>query len=657
MRVGLLVMATGSYARFAAPLWDSAWRHFLPQAERKMIVFSDRRCDLPGAEWVRQPHSDWPGPTLRRYHAYLRARRRFASCDYVFCCDADMLFVDRVGEEALGDLVATAHPGFFASARTELPYERRPASRAFVSTEEGGRYFAGAFVGGRRERFVALARAVAAMVDDDEAAGMVAEWHDESYLNRYLASTPPTVVLSPAYCTPQTWSLPFPPRLLALDKVHASERQSIATGDGALPGRRQPRSAGRSGPAPRTSARGTGRSVARPTSRVSIAAVTVTDRPHLLSRVLAALAAQRRRPDAWLVFVHADGEGVDAFFNLEERARTAGIATTFARRRRELSRGCLRNEAMLRAEPFGIAAVVEDGDEYGPDYFALLAESVAAHPEADLFGIREHDVAFGPEIPAADGVLMHDRRRVEGGRVIADDRVTWCCPATLAVRCASWLRLGLRYEDVTGGEEEPLWQAAEAGELVLVRRPTVSFCGLERVRAGGLGGPSTNAGAAALEPRQSGDLQGAALVAAGAASSSGSPGLSIVVRRAGAGATGSTLPGLLVEDPELAPGTIQIRGPGGHVLQVIRLLPEALPCRTAGLEVVPVEGGYVVYDPGRDRVHFLNGTASVVLELCTGDNTLAQIADLLADVYGGALTEDGVRDAVHRLREEGLVEP
>lgn len=646
------MVATGAYRRYAPPLWDSASRHFLPDAERRLIVFSDQRCELPGAEWVRHPHAPWPQPTLHRYQAYLRARRRFADCDHVFCIDADMLFVDRVGEEVLGELVATTHPGFFASTRAELPYERRTESRAFVAPHEGGRYFAGAFVGGRRERFLTLARAVAAMVDADEAAGLVAAWHDESYLNRYLASFPPTLALSPAYCAPQSWSLPFTPRLLALDKDHASERRSIAASDGGPGGGRRAAQPG-APPARRAAARGRAGS----TPPLRIAAVTVTRRPHLLSRVLATLEAQRRRPDAWLVFVHQDGDGVDAFFNLEERAREAGIATTFARRSRDLSRGRVRNEAMLRAEPFGIAAVIEDDDLYGPEYLAVLAQSVSAHAEGDLFGIEEHEVACVRWAPALDGDNLPDRRRADGSRVMHGDRASRCCPATLAVRCRSWLRLGLRYDETTGGEEEPLWRAAEAGELVLVRRPATDFYAVRHLHEETLGGPHAPAGGPVFDSSLGSPAAELRLDVVDPAAAVASGGLSIAVRQVSVGASRGILPSLLVEDATLPPGVLQIRGPGGHVLQVIHLLPDVPPRRRAGLEVVPVDGGFVVYDPSHDRVHFLNGTASLLLELCTGDSTVAQLAELLADAFAAEITAETVREAVRRLAEEGLLEP
>ena len=44
-----------------------------------------------------------------------------------------------------------------------------------------------------------------------------------------------------------------------------------------------------------------------------------------------------------------------------------------------------------------------------------------------------------------------------------------------------------------------------------------------------------------------------------------------------------------------------------------------------GHEFNPVPDGYVIYQSGRDRVHFLNPTAVIVYELCDGRHSVEQI--------------------------------
>lgn len=81
-----------------------------------------------------------------------------------------------------------------------------------------------------------------------------------------------------------------------------------------------------------------------------------------------------------------------------------------------------------------------------------------------------------------------------------------------------------------------------------------------------------------------------------------------------------------------------------------------MPARAQGVDVHQVVDGYVVYDEDRDRVHYLNHTAAVVLELCTGSNTREQIVGLLGRAY--ELPEPPAAEVARclaQLDEEGLI--
>jgi hypothetical protein len=62
-------------------------------------------------------------------------------------------------------------------------------------------------------------------------------------------------------------------------------------------------------------------------------------------------------------------------------------------------------------------------------------------------------------------------------------------------------------------------------------------------------------------------------------------------------------------------------------------LPE-YPARAAGLEVLEVADGLMVYQADPECVHHLNNTASIVFELCDGENTVPEISEQLAAVFG-----------------------
>ena len=85
-------------------------------------------------------------------------------------------------------------------------------------------------------------------------------------------------------------------------------------------------------------------------------------------------------------------------------------------------------------------------------------------------------------------------------------------------------------------------------------------------------------------------------------------------------------------------------------------MSEALPVRVDGLEAHEVEDGLVVYQSSNDRVHYLNATAAVVYELCTGEHSEEEIAALVAQAWN--LPEPPraeVRACLEQLRTEGVV--
>jgi hypothetical protein len=75
-----------------------------------------------------------------------------------------------------------------------------------------------------------MAKELAKDIKVDDERGVMAVWHDESHLNRYLATHPPAKVLGPEYCYPENagdyyknkWSAAgleeVQPKLLALTK-------------------------------------------------------------------------------------------------------------------------------------------------------------------------------------------------------------------------------------------------------------------------------------------------------------------------------------------------------------------------------------------------------------------------------------------------------
>jgi Coenzyme PQQ synthesis protein D (PqqD) len=80
------------------------------------------------------------------------------------------------------------------------------------------------------------------------------------------------------------------------------------------------------------------------------------------------------------------------------------------------------------------------------------------------------------------------------------------------------------------------------------------------------------------------------------------------------------------------------------------------PVMTPGIEINEVADGYIVYVPDQDRVHYLNQTATLVLELCNGRNADSDLPELLRLAWD--LSEppvEEVADCLEVLSKEGLI--
>lgn len=199
MKTALLTVATGTdYHVYAKNLLSSARRFFVPHHS---FVWTDTQEDLGAYKQFQISRRGFPYDSLLRYHMILEQESELQNYDYLFLCDADMLFVSQVSEQDIfaNGITATLHPGFYNRDRKGTP-ELRPESMAYCP--DAHQYFCGGFIGGTTSAFLWLAKNMCQMIDADGVKNLIAVWHDESYLQRILFDFPPAKILSPAYCYP-----------------------------------------------------------------------------------------------------------------------------------------------------------------------------------------------------------------------------------------------------------------------------------------------------------------------------------------------------------------------------------------------------------------------------------------------------------------------
>ena len=84
--------------------------------------------------------------------------------------------------------------------------------------------------------------------------------------------------------------------------------------------------------------------------------------------------------------------------------------------------------------------------------------------------------------------------------------------------------------------------------------------------------------------------------------------------------------------------------------------PNWRPARVSDVEINEVADGYIVYHRAVDKVHYLNHTAAILLELCNGNSSLAELPELLRQAFDlSAPPAAEVRDCLDQLMKEGLI--
>lgn len=85
--------------------------------------------------------------------------------------------------------------------------------------------------------------------------------------------------------------------------------------------------------------------------------------------------------------------------------------------------------------------------------------------------------------------------------------------------------------------------------------------------------------------------------------------------------------------------------------------PESLtPKQIDGLDLTPVDDGFIIYQKEFDRVHYLNHTAALVIMLCDGATSVEEMIGLVQQHFEmDEAPEREVRDILVQFLDEGLV--
>jgi len=124
------------------------------------------------------------------------------SYDYIIGINGNCLVLENIYDDILikNDYLLVKHPGFYNRSRSSFTYENNKKSSAYIRCNEGTYYYFDYLFGGTTSNIIDLSKSVTEYIRKDLYNGCIAEWEDESYLNRYFASYPYNNILDWTYC-------------------------------------------------------------------------------------------------------------------------------------------------------------------------------------------------------------------------------------------------------------------------------------------------------------------------------------------------------------------------------------------------------------------------------------------------------------------------
>lgn len=230
MKVGILYICTGKYSIFWSSFYEACEKWFLPDVEKHYFVWTDDNEIIVNESKYNRTHifyqelEAWPLPTLRRYHYFLSQEDELRKMDYLIYMNSNLIVQKKIKSVDIMPrdeerLFMTISPGPYANAPINFAYDRNPECSAYIPEGEGKYYLAGGFNGGHTEDYLEMARIIDERTENDYKKGVIARWHDESHINRYMIDyVKPYRLVSPAYLYPEGWNQPFECKILILDK-------------------------------------------------------------------------------------------------------------------------------------------------------------------------------------------------------------------------------------------------------------------------------------------------------------------------------------------------------------------------------------------------------------------------------------------------------
>ena len=225
--IAVLSINVGDYSVFWKDFFLSAEENLFPEAQKEYFVFTDKSDTLDfvssnNVKIIEQEDLGWPFNTMKRFEMFNRISDKLEEFDYIFFANANAKFVKKLSIDIINfkkDYIVAEHPGYHFAAKEDKPFERRIESKAFTPYDDGRYYVQGAFYGGKASSFLKMTKELDKLTKIDLNHDIVAVWHDESFLNMFVAKNIEKVqILGWQYLFFEERVFPYKPVILLRDK-------------------------------------------------------------------------------------------------------------------------------------------------------------------------------------------------------------------------------------------------------------------------------------------------------------------------------------------------------------------------------------------------------------------------------------------------------
>jgi GR25 family glycosyltransferase involved in LPS biosynthesis len=196
--IGIYSIFVGDYVYFYENFIKNCEISFLPQYKKNYYIVTDK--DLPvilntNTYFLKVEQIGWPYETLYRYKYFLMFNQEdLAKSDIFYFVNGNGQFLTTINCNVFpteNGYTFTIHNAFHNKKYKKLTYEKNPKSTAYIPEIKKKKYvyYAGGFFGATKDKFITLCDTLDKAIQKDEENNYIAEWHDESHLNKYVNTT------------------------------------------------------------------------------------------------------------------------------------------------------------------------------------------------------------------------------------------------------------------------------------------------------------------------------------------------------------------------------------------------------------------------------------------------------------------------------------